>query len=163
MLHSVSRRRAFKARVRGVCLPTLLLSAALLAGRQTTLSLEEAKKITASFEGKGFVPPPRTINDITEFLGKHAATGNETLNAMLARADSEPPADVTGSALGEFYLFRAEAARMLGRHKQGIMDATQAIPLTPEPRGPLVVLQTIHEELGNYAEAAEFARRSLTN
>ncbi|MDP7667217.1 MAG: hypothetical protein QF738_04045, partial [Rhodospirillales bacterium] len=67
MLHSVSRGPAFKARARGICLSFVFLSAALIAGCQTTLSLEEAKKVTAKFEG-GFAPPPRTIKDITSFL-----------------------------------------------------------------------------------------------
>ena len=32
------------------------------------VSLEEAKQITARFEGESFVPPPRTINDILSNL-----------------------------------------------------------------------------------------------
>ena len=49
----------------------LLIVVSLLGGCETSgitpLSLDEAKKITASFEG-GFVPPPRTITGHSHFL-----------------------------------------------------------------------------------------------
>ncbi|MBI2458581.1 MAG: hypothetical protein HYV46_20935 [candidate division NC10 bacterium] len=32
------------------------------------MSIEEAKRVTASFSGSSFVPPPRTITDITAIL-----------------------------------------------------------------------------------------------
>jgi hypothetical protein len=41
------------------------LALPLLASCQT-VSVEEAKKITATFEGESYVPPPRTINDILQ-------------------------------------------------------------------------------------------------
>jgi len=44
----------------------VMLSAAV--GCQSTMSVEEAKKVTASFQGGAFVPPPRTISDITAIL-----------------------------------------------------------------------------------------------
>jgi hypothetical protein len=55
-------------------LAAALTTAVLLAACQTDgsappkLSLEEAKQITASFEGASFVPPPKTIYDITAIL-----------------------------------------------------------------------------------------------
>ena len=55
----------------------VLLSAALLAGCQTPLLLEEAKTVTATFEGKGFVAPPRTIKDITAILDQQDIAGPE--------------------------------------------------------------------------------------
>src|SRR5262249_58666160 len=42
---------------------TLVLSL-LIPACQNAMSIEEAKKVTATFNGAGFVPPPRTINDI---------------------------------------------------------------------------------------------------
>ena len=48
---------------------TLVLAACQTDGTSTpVVSLEEAKQITASFEGASFVPPPKTIYDITAIL-----------------------------------------------------------------------------------------------
>ncbi len=47
-----------------------LLLAACEAG-PPAVSLEEAKQITATFEGSSFVPPPRTIKDIIAISGHH--------------------------------------------------------------------------------------------
>ena len=164
MICQQKQARSAISDVLGIGVLFLTLLALTACQTERTVSLEEAKQITATFDDSTFTPPPRTISDITEFLDKHATTGSEALKAMQVRADSEPPAGVSGPALGKFYLVRAEAARLLGRHRQGITDATKAIALkVPRPRPPLIVLQTIHEELGNYAEAAEFARRSLNH
>ena len=56
------------------CLPGFLLAgfAALLAARQGTMSVEEAKKVIAQFAGGALVPPPRTFNDITALLDRQA-------------------------------------------------------------------------------------------
>ena len=58
---------------------TLLVVASLLGACQTSgitpLSLDEAKRVTASFRG-GFVPPPRTISDITGILEQQKTEGS---------------------------------------------------------------------------------------
>ena len=47
----------------------MLAGAMLLAACQTgTVSLEEAKRVTASFEGPSYVAPPRTINDLLQLF-----------------------------------------------------------------------------------------------
>ncbi len=73
---------------------TLLVAVSLLGACQTTgtpsLSLDEAKKVTASFEG-GFVPPPRTINDITGILDQQKRKDLETLGQIRLEADKKPP------------------------------------------------------------------------
>ena len=75
------------------------------------VSLEEAKKITASFEGQSFVPPPRTITDVTAILDAQkrddpiaAREINEALNA-------QPPATAKRRVLAEFYYDRGRLAR----------------------------------------------------
>ncbi len=64
-----------------------LIGAALLVACQTggppAVSLEEAKQITATFEG-AFTPPPRTINDITAILDEQQLADPEKTNALIA-------------------------------------------------------------------------------
>ncbi len=40
---------------------------------QPALSLEETKKVTATFEGQSFTPPPKTIADMTALLDARSA------------------------------------------------------------------------------------------
>jgi hypothetical protein len=56
---------------------------------QSAMSLEEAKKVTATFGGAAFVPPPRTINDITAILDQQKRTTPE--GAARKQADEVPP------------------------------------------------------------------------
>ena len=70
------------------CLATSLL----LTACQSTMSLEEAKKVTASFQGGAFVPPPRTITDVSALLERHAGTYRKELAADRAsRPTSRSP------------------------------------------------------------------------
>src|SRR5262245_60384206 len=74
-----------------------------------TVSLEQAKAITARFEGQGFTPPPRTIADITAILDQEKPDPAKVA-AQRAEADRQPPSDVTPVQLAYFYANRARAA-----------------------------------------------------
>jgi PBP1b-binding outer membrane lipoprotein LpoB len=66
----------------------------LLAGcqQQAAVSIDEAKEVTASFEGQDFLAPPRSIADITASLDQHkpdpakaAVSGAGATNPALGR------------------------------------------------------------------------------
>ena len=99
MFPSVMHGRLLKARVRGVRLPFVFLSTLLLASCQTTLSLDEAKKITAKFEGQSFTPPPKTIEDITKFLDQQPNVSPSVIAKNRAAANQKRPPRLTGDDL----------------------------------------------------------------
>ena len=101
---------------------TLLLASAC----QTTMSVEEAKKVTASFAGAAFVPPPRTINDITAILDQQKRDNPESVAQAKARMDQEAPKTGNPATLAEFHYQRGLAAREVGRPTQEIEDLTKA-------------------------------------
>ncbi|MFQ5960261.1 MAG: CHAT domain-containing protein [Candidatus Methylomirabilales bacterium] len=99
----------------------------LLSACQSTMSVEEAKKVTASFSGTSFVPPPRTINDITAILNQQKLADPEAATKARARADQPPPNTSNPATLADFYYQRGLAAREIGRAKQDIDDLTRAL------------------------------------
>lgn len=109
-------------------LSAILLSVLLVAGCQSTVSLEEAKKITASFEGKGFVAPPRTIKDITAILDQQTVADPKESARMVAKADKIPPVTADPETLASFYWARGKAAKHIGRERQRLEDLRTALP-----------------------------------
>src|SRR6266404_6009326 len=99
----------------------------LLAGcqQQTAVSIEDAKKVTASFDGQDFVAPPRTIADITAILDQQKPDPAKVA-ANRAKADAEPPAGAGAAELARFYFNRGLAATELGRSKQRVADFREA-------------------------------------
>jgi CHAT domain-containing protein len=113
---------------------TLLLGL-LASACQSAMSIEEAKKVTTTFRGARFVPPPRTINDLAARLDQQARPAPEAaVDERKFRtdlffgngADAHPPNTTDGTALAAFYLKRARAAREVGRFRQEIDDLTKA-------------------------------------
>ena len=116
----VANRRMGPLLVRPVRCAAIVLVCALLAapaaGRdhaqeqpsapteEDTAPIEQLRQLTAEFESYAYVPPPRTITDITEFLEQYSATGRDALSARQAEADMEPPAGADESTLGKFYV-----------------------------------------------------------
>ena len=100
---------------------------ALLAACQSTMSVEEAKKVTAQFSRSSFVPPPRTITDITAILDRQRLADPEGAARARARADQPPPSTTNAATLAEFYYQRGLAAREIGRTSQEIDDLTAAL------------------------------------
>ena len=80
-----------------------LLGACQTDGTSTpAMSLDEAKQVTATFEGGSFVPPPRTINDITAVLDQQKLADPEELARHKVKAEAEPPVGTSKSALAAF-------------------------------------------------------------
>ncbi len=111
---------------RSVLLAVTILVALLTSSCQSTMSVEEAKKVTASFEGKGFVPPPRTIKDITAILDTQKRADPLAAAEAQARAAEAPPATRDPLTLRTFYWERARAARSIGRVQQEAADLREA-------------------------------------
>lgn len=92
------------------------------------VSLDQAKQITAQFEGQGFTPPPRTISDITAILDQQKPDPAKA-EANRKAADADPPAGIAGAELSRFYFNRGLAANELGRTNQHVNDLRQAAQL----------------------------------
>ncbi len=91
------------------------------------MSLKEAKKVTASLAKTGYVPPPRTIRDITRVLeGRREESLNE-IEKLRAGADATPPERTNQRELANFYRTRADAAQLVGRSGQQSKDYRLAI------------------------------------
>ena len=139
-------RRNGGARTRHTRFPILIGMALplLLAGCQDealVVSLEEAKKITASFEGQSFVPPPRMITDVTEILDSQKRDDPIAARKISEYLDSEPPVTRNRAVLAEFYFDRGRLAQEEGRMKQSIDDLRMAYQyadrLDPEDRSSM--------------------------
>lgn len=76
----------------------------------------------------GFVPPPRTITDITAVFDREKPDP-KAVAAMKAQADAEPQRGASGMALAHFYDDRANARLTLGRVGDSLDDTQKALPL----------------------------------
>ena len=114
-----------------IAIPLILFLASCVTsakwGGPKAVSLEEAKKITATFEGHSFTPPPRTINDITKVLAQEKPDDMKYFQKALELADHTPPATKDTLKLANFYLKRAYAAHGVGRAKQQVEDYRLAV------------------------------------
>ena len=104
-------------------------------GCQSTMSVEEAKKVTASFQGGAFVPPPRTITDITAILDQQKRDDPQGVAKARALADEKPPQTTNAATLAEFYFKRGLAARDIGRTRQEIADLSAAVDWSRKASG----------------------------
>jgi CHAT domain-containing protein/tetratricopeptide (TPR) repeat protein len=149
---------------------TLLVAAWLLGACQTSgtpsLSLDEAKRVTASFEG-GFVPPPRTITDITGILEQQKRKDLETLGQMRVVADENPPVAGNNAELAMFYYKRGEKADHLGRQNQALADYNKAAELFELSNNKefasyaLEAAAYITSYLGNYSDAIKGIHKAI--
>jgi CHAT domain-containing protein len=99
----------------------------LLSGCQTsTVSLSEAKKISASFEGKAFTPPPKTIEDITAILNIQKVVDKSEIEAHKAMIKQKPSANASSEELVDFYWRHRKAAEALGLEKIAHEDSARA-------------------------------------
>ncbi len=131
----------------------LAMAAALSAcqDEKPAVSLEQAKRITASFEGQGFKPPPRTIADITAILDQQKPDPAKAEAARRA-ADAQPPAGAEPGALAQFYFDRGLAASELGRSAQALADHKEAVRLGREAKvAPMQLMQFLQRY--GFAEA----------
>jgi len=117
----------------------LLASACQSAPSRTAVSIEDARQVGASF-GATFMPPPRTIDDITAILdeSRDDAHGRAILQAMLLDA---PPTRARLEVLAEFHRKRGLAAGLLGRADQEIDDLTRALVYGLRTVSPLYMIR----------------------
>lgn len=94
-------------------------------GQRPVVSLDQARQITANFQGQGFQPPPRTISDIAAILDQQKPDPAKVA-ALVAQADAQPQAGMAGAPLAEFLLVRGMAAGELGRNAQRLEDLREA-------------------------------------
>jgi CHAT domain-containing protein len=134
------------------------------------MSIEEAKKVTAAFSAGAFVPPPRTISDITAILDQQKRADPQAAAQARAKAD-QPPPPPTGDpgALAAFYYRRGLAARETGRLRQEIDDLTRALEWSGRAAGgggiryDDVAWELARAELsgGNLLRASGYLRQSI--
>ena len=131
-----------------------LLGACQTDGTSTpAMSLKEAKQVTATFEGGSFVPPPRTIADITAILDQQTLADPEEIARQEAEAEAQPPAGTSESKLAAFYYKRGMAARRLGRSGQELADLREAAGIALEGA---VTGATLRREIFHQLAWAEF-------
>ena len=115
-------------------------------GAPPSVSLEEAKEITAEFEGRDFTPPPRTVHDIEDLLAEVSVEDQEAFRSDQRMADQKPPENARNKALASFYLKRANACSNIGRAWQEARDYEKATEYGTRCR--LETLQTIKYQWG---------------
>ena len=92
-----------------------------------SMSLEEAKKVTAKLAKTEYIPPPRTIRDITNILDGKREESLSEIEKLRAGADVMPPDTTDPGELMNFFRARADAAQLVGRSRQQIEDYRSAI------------------------------------
>jgi hypothetical protein len=102
----------------------VVVTASALVSCQTALAPPEARKLPTSFEAP-FVPPPRTIVDVTAVLDQHQRDIGK-VDALKRAAAQTPPSGGGAYALAHFYYDRAYAFRGLGLVKEELADWREA-------------------------------------
>jgi tetratricopeptide (TPR) repeat protein len=151
-----------------VTLMTLAVLLLLVSACQSTMSVEEAKKLTASFGDRPLVPPPRTVNDITAILDQQKRDKPELAAEALTRAAERPPESTDPKTLAQFYRRRGKAARAAGRVGQAIQDLTRAAEYAAEFRDRSDLELWILYELaraefsgGSHSRGLEYLQRAI--
>ena len=143
----------------------------LLAACQPTnpsLSLDEAKKVTATFEGQSFVPPPRTIRDITAILDQQPLADPAAAEQLRQKAAGKPPPGADDKRLVQFYWNRGKAAGAIGKSLQQIADLKEAARRSSishwETRlGVYWDLGSAEGSAGNLVDSIRYRERALGN
>ncbi len=110
----------------------LVFGAVVLAGLTAacqstrTVSVEEAKVITAAQSDVSFVAPPRSIEDVTAILSQQKIAEPEKNEHHQNIADKQPPPAADAGKLAKFYNKRGSAARKIGRNSQVLGDYRKA-------------------------------------
>ena len=144
----------------------LLVGVLPLAGCQPAMSVEEAKKVTAEFADTAFVPPPRTVEDITAILDQQKRADPTIAERARSRAEEAPPAAAGPGELSRFYFQRALAARAIGHSKQELEDLRQALAhVRPGSRPPeheiLFQLSLAEVRGGNFRRSVQLREQAV--
>ena len=142
----------------GVAVVVLLLGlSACNEEQRPVVSLDQARQVTAQFEGQSLAAPPRTISDITAILDQKKPDPAKAI-AIRAAADEQPAEGLAGRDLADFYMRRADAATQIGRTGQRIDDFRTALALARSGQGDLSrtlqLLSDAEASAGNLKTAA---------
>ena len=125
--------------------------------KRVPLSSEGGQQNAAPTAAIPFVPPPRSIGDITAILDQQKPDPAKVAAAQ-AFVSQEPPAGAEPSALVEFYFQRSLAANNLGRAQQQLDDAKKAVELAAPIEMSLSRRNVIMQQLGfAYQAVGDFA------
>jgi CHAT domain-containing protein len=98
----------------------------LFAAFAASISVATCSPALAQKRAPPFVPPPRTIADITAILDQQKQDPKH-LAHLRAAAYAAPPAGVGSAALSKFYYDRANIRADLGRNREALADALKGI------------------------------------
>ena len=126
-----------------------------------SMSLEEAKKVTADLAKTEYVPPPRTIRDITSILDGKREESLKEIEKLRAGADATPPDTTDPGELVNFYRTRADAAQLVGRSGQQIEDYRSAIEYGRKSYASRQITAEAHSQTLTAAASAEMRIGSM--
>ena len=90
-----------------------------------------------------FVPPPRSIADITAILNQEKPDAAKIAKSTAA-ADAQPPAGLDDKAMIEFLMPRGDAAAALGRSQQALTDLRKAVEMSKAHPGDMATIIGAH-------------------
>jgi tetratricopeptide (TPR) repeat protein len=136
-----------------------------VAGRDT-MSVDEARQVVTSTRGGAFVPPPRTIEDVTAILDQQPRFDPEQVAREQAQADQPVPATDDAATLARFYSTRGRAAGAVGRTRQEIEDLTRAVEYARKSSLPdldLILYSASNAEVagGSLSRGLGFLRQAI--
>jgi hypothetical protein len=116
-------------------LVTALVASLLLEGCRGAVPIEEARKITATFDNIGLVPPARPEEDPRAILQQQRERPEAEAEER-AQADASAPVTSDLAVLARFYHQRGIAAGGAGRMRQRVEDLTVAVLFAAQVRDP---------------------------
>lgn len=141
----------------------VLLLAILLVGSgcvEKKMTVADARKVTVDMAAKSFDMPPRRVSDVLELLDQPSKYDQKIIADLYAKADSAPPDTKDPDRLAWFYFSRGQAARELGRYRQGLEDFRLSNQYR-ETSATLRLLSTSEAMAGNFRNAIAYVKRSL--
>ncbi len=144
---------------------SILLVATACQEEKPTVSLEQAKKITADFAQTSFTPPPRTIDDIAAVLERDRPDPGRIVT-LEVQADA--PVTAGDRAEQAFALLqRSKSAFELGRIRQARDDAAAALTMAraanADPHDILMHLRLIATLTGSLDELMRISEQIIDN
>ncbi|MCG8547777.1 MAG: tetratricopeptide repeat protein, partial [Alphaproteobacteria bacterium] len=159
---------------RGLSAATIIMIGLVVTACQTSgpksVSLDEAKKITAEFQGPSFTPPPRSTSDVIALLGQEfaeqEASGSIEREAARTLIANEPAPGLSDIETARFLWKRGMAARRIGDVRKYLDDLKEAARLSENAdirtRSDILWHLSFAESLaGNLAEALRYREESI--
>ncbi len=112
------------------CVWVLIALAASLGGcAPQKMTVDEAVRIPISLRGKGFVPPPRSIEGILDAIARESLKGGSIQDHWSRLMEEKLPEHASRQERVKYYTDRADAALQLGHCDQCAADIQQAYDL----------------------------------